>query len=114
MKGNRGSAIIEVTFIMPILLMVMVLFITMLLGVFQQAHVHSELMYYSAESKNTDWNTSDAMLSVQGDKRIYSQNVNMEFVQGYPVSGNVTQIVRVSRPEENLRRWQVIGGMAAE
>lgn len=114
MKDNRGSAIIEVTFIMPILLMMMVLFITMLLGVLQQACVHSELMYYSAESENTDWDTSEVALSMRGDRRTFSQNVNIGFVQGYNISSKITQTVRISQVEENLRRWQIIGGMAAE
>ncbi len=114
MKDNRGSAIIEVTLIMPILLMMMVLFITMLLGVLRQAYVHSELMYYSAESENTHWITSETALSIQGDRKTFSRNVNIGFVQGYNISGSITQTVRVSQVEENLRRWQIIGGMAAE
>lgn len=114
MKNNRGSTVVEVTLIMPILLMMMVLFITMLLGVFQQAYVHSGLMYDSAEDESVDWDNPEIILSVQGDRKTFSRNVNIEFVQGYSISSDIRQTVRISGAEEKLRRWQVIGGMAAE
>lgn len=114
MKKNQGSVIIEVTLIMPILLMMMVLFITMLLSVFQQARVHSDLMYYSAGSENLDRDTFNIDLSIKGDKKTLVQDVSTGLIQGYNLSGKIQQTVRVSKVEENLRRWQVIGGLAAE
>lgn len=113
-RNNRGSTILEVTLIMPILLMMMVLFITMLLGVFQQAKIHSELMFYSAGQEESNWQNSAVTLSVQKDKRTFSQKTSVTLVQGYDISCEVTQTVRSSSVEDNLRRWQILGDMAAE
>lgn len=114
MKHNQGSTIIEVTLIMPVLLMMMVLFITLLLGVLQQANVHSELMYYSAEPERDDKQGPSVAISVQGDKKAYSQQVDVTLIEGYGISYDVTQTIRISNVEENLRRWQMLGDLVTE
>lgn len=116
MKGhNRGSATIEVTLIMPILLMLMTLFITMLLGVFQQAEVHSRLMYDSAVGEEEKYQQNDSVhILFQKDKIIYSQGVKVSFVRGYEVSSKEQQVSRSSNVEDNLRRWQVLGDFGSE
>lgn len=103
--NNQGSAIIEVTLIISVILMIMVLFITILLGVLRQAEVHATLMteYEKLQGSNT-----------KGDCLIYSEQTKITLVQGYEVSSVEQQVVRISKVEDNLRRWQIFGDMVSE
>ena len=120
-KLNQGSATIEVTLIMPVILMIMVLFISMLLSVLQQAKTQSELMIQwteetckAAEQKNLglDWILRlDVGEGLNSTKRVYSENVSTELVNGYRIDATQQQVIRVSATEDCLRRWQLIGNL---
>lgn len=114
--GNHGSMIIEVTLIMPVILLLMILFITLLLSVFQQAKVHSTLMMEHTEDKDHGGSRENDGYSVevQGDRRIYSKPVEVVLVQGYGITSVEQQVMRVSDIENKLRRWQLVGDMVSE
>lgn len=108
---NRGSATIEVTFLMPILLFLMVLFITMLLGGYRQAKLHSDLVVYSVESgwgNRTEVN-ENVRKAEQNDLILYSQEDEIQFTKQYKLEFCLEQRKRISDTEEKLRRWQIFG-----
>lgn len=113
-KRNQGSAIVEVTMIMPFLLLVMILLLSLLLGVLKQAEVHTDLMWYSISEKLQNGKCTEVAISAQGDKIIYSQQAELTLVKGYEIVSREQQVIRVSKVEDNLRRWQLIGYIASE
>lgn len=108
-RHNRGSAIVEVTLIMPVILILMVLFITMLLGGLQQAKTHASLMM-----EYTDESVIEKTAVFEKDYQVYTQTVELEFVQGYPLHSIEQQIIRSTSEEERIRRWQVFGSLVSE
>jgi hypothetical protein len=96
---------------MPIALMLMVLFITMLLSVFQQASCYTELVVYSMEELmgNQTTNVPENVQLQEGDLIVYSNEVTIQFLTQYSIDSQLEQRVRVSEVEERLRRWQLIG-----
>lgn len=96
---------------MPIALMLMVLFITMLLSVFQQTSVYTELVVYSMEGLmgNQTTNVPENVQLQEGDLIVYSHEVTIQFLAQYSIDSQLEQRVRVSEVEERLRRWQLIG-----
>lgn len=113
-KRNQGSAIVEVTMIMPVLLLIMVLLLSLLLGVLKQAEVHTNLMRCSISEKLQNEQSTEVIISTQGDKIIYSQQAEFALVKGYDIVSQEQQVIRVSKVEDNLRRWQLIGYIASE
>ncbi len=118
---NQGSMIIEVTLIMPVILMILVLLLTLLFSVFRQAEVHSALMpkYTMYENSRTEEekgkNTaSEGKADAYGDRRIYSEKAEITWIQGYEISSVEQQIVRISDVEDKLRRWQMLGDLVPE
>lgn len=118
---NQGSMIIEVTLIMPVILMLMVLFLTLLLSVLRQAEVHSALMteYIMYENSGAaEWEGKDTAFEgsadVVGDRRIYSGEAEITLIRGYGISSVEQQVVRISDIEEKLRRWQMLGDLGSE
>lgn len=118
---NQGSMIIEITLIMPVILMFMVLFLTLLLSVLRQAEVHSALMTEyvmyenSGAAKWEEYDTGlEASADVVGDRRIYSEEANVALIQGYGISSVEQQVVRISDIEGKLRRWQMLGELGSE
>lgn len=106
---NQGSAIVEVTLIMPIILMIMVLFITMLLGVLRQAETHAQLMlaYVDTDGKEQEG-------KVLQDAQVYSEAVVVKLARGYEIYSEEEQILRTSVTEEKIRRWQILEGVVAK
>lgn len=113
-KRNQGSAIVEVTMIMPILLLIMVLLLSLLLGVLGQAKIHTGLMRCSISEKLQNEQSTEVIISTQGDKIIYSQQAEFALVKGYDMVSQEQQVIRVSKVEENLRRWQLLGYIVSE
>lgn len=113
-KRNQGSAIIEVTMIMPFLLLIMVLLLSLLLGVIKQAKVHTDLMWYSISENTQHEQSIEVKTSTQGDKIIYSQQAELTLVKGYEIVSQERQVIRISKVEDNLRRWQMLGYFASE
>ena len=113
-KRNQGSAIVEVTMIMPVLLLIMVLLLSLLLGVLKQAEVHTDLMWYSISEKLQNEQSTEVIISTQGDKIIYSQQAELTLVKGYEIVSREQQVIRVSKVEDNLRRWQLLGYIVSE
>lgn len=120
-KLNQGSATIEVTLIMPVILMIMVLFISMLISVLQQAKAQSELMIQwteetckeaEQETWGMDWiRRLGVGKGLNSAKRVYSESVSTELVNGYRIDVTQQQVIRVSATEDCLRRWQLIGNL---
>lgn len=103
---NRGSAVIEITLLLPLILWFMVLLITMLLGTLQQARVHSGLMITYAGI--------DSYGKAEAGKQIYSETMEFCLTEGYGITSEEQQVVRNSNIEEELRRWQLVGDMVAK
>lgn len=122
-KGkNRGSTIIEVTLIMPMILMIMVLFITMLLSALQQAKAHAGLMItWTEEAYVDEMNSTNERRSgtnpleqpgiLQQDVRVFSEEVTLEMVNGYEITSTEQQKIRITETEKCLRRWQLFGSV---
>lgn len=108
-QKNGGSTVVEVTLIMPIILMIMVLFITMLISVLQQAKIHAELMI-----KAVDEAVLSNTILPEADKQVYEQKVEVELVQGYPIISKEQIIYRNTNTEECLRRWQLVESFVTE
>ncbi len=113
---NQGSATLEVTLIMPLILLIMVLFITMLSGVYYQAELHSDLVVYSIESERENCleKNEDVRRIEKNDLFIYSQEGMIQFVKQYELEFYIEQKKRVSDTEEKLRRWQLFGNVISE
>lgn len=117
---NQGSMIIEVSLIMPVILMILVLLLTLLFSVFRQAEVHSALMtkytmYENSRTEEKGKNTaSEGKADAYGDRRIYSGKAEITWIQGYEISSVEQQIVRISDVEDKLRRWQMLGDLVPE
>lgn len=113
---NQGSATLEVTLIMPVILFLMVLFITMLLGVYRQAELHSNLVVYSVESnwENCLKEHEDARRMENDDLVIYSQEDTIQFTERYKLESYIEQKKRTSDIEEKLRRWQLLGDVISK
>ncbi len=105
-QSNKGSAVVEATCIMPLILMVTALCISMMLAVFQQAKVHSNLMF-----TYTDVTGSPDARPLLTDKKVYSEQVKSEPVTGYAIRSTERHVVRCSDTDQKLRRWQLLGHM---
>lgn len=100
-RANSGSATVEVTLIMPVVLMILVLIITMLLSVLQQAQVHSNLMLCHAD----EWGAGN---------KTYEETAQLELVKGYPIISEETVVVRRSFIETQIRRCQIFEDMGSD
>lgn len=105
-RCNRGSAIVEVTMIMSLILMVLFLLLTMLLGGWQQAQAHADLMLLTDRSKNMQ---EEVKCEQTNDRIIYQKKTHLELIKGYSIDKTEYQIERQTAAEEKLRRWQLIG-----
>lgn len=112
-EKNRGSAVIEVTLLMPLILLIMTVLLTMLLGGLKQAEIHSGLMHYSLSNEQS-LNSPEIEVSNKADKVIYTQVAGLTLVPGYEMLSKEQQVARVSHVEEHLRRWQLLGNIASE
>lgn len=98
---NTGSAVIEVTLIMPLILMVLVLLITMLLSVLQQAQVHASLILEHVDEYGTGIEMCQDMAQI-------------ELVKGYPIRSEEAVTVRKSSIDRQIRRWQIFGDLGSD
>ena len=111
-ERNTGSAVIEVTLIMSIVLLVIILLLTMLLGEWKQAEAHADMMLCSeADIKQRNEKTET---EIDGECIIYSRKVNIKLVQGYAIEKTEYQIERKAGTEQRLRRWQLLGDILSD
>lgn len=117
-QTNQGSAVIEVTLIMPILLLIMVLMITLLLSVWKQAEIHMKLVTYSAEQRlggSVCTKEPEGMVqSAEKDCNIYSAVSELELLSQYGISVTLNQTMRDSDTQQVLRRWQLVEAIISE
>lgn len=97
-KKNRGSATLEITLLMPMVLMILILILTMLIGALQQAQVHGELMIYYADVE---------ALGKKTGTEIHEEETELQLIKGYELHSVQQQVVRYSKTQDRLRRWQV-------
>ncbi len=109
-ERNAGSAVIEVTLIMSMVLLVIMLLLTMLLGEWKQAEAHADMMLCIEENQRQP----DDRIETHGERIIYSQNVNIKLVQGYAIKKTEYQIERKRGTEQRLRRWQLLGNILSD
>lgn len=100
-----GSAIVEVTMIMSLVLMILFLLLTMLLGGWQQAQAHAGLMLLADRSERQQ----EEKCETENGRIVYSESVHIEIVKGYSIDKTEYQIERQTETEEKLRRWQIFG-----
>lgn len=112
-ERNAGSAVIEVTLIMSmVLLVIMLLLLTMLLGEWKQAEAHADMMLCIEENQRQPDDRIET--ETHGERIIYSQNVNIKLVQGYAIKKTEYQIERKRGTEQRLRRWQLLGNILSD
>lgn len=104
-KCNCGSAIVEVTMIMSLVLMILFLLLTMLLSGWQQTQAHAGLMLLTGSGEKNQEETCE----VKNGRSIYSEKVHIELVKGYSIDKTEYHIERQTETEEKLRRWQMFG-----
>ena len=109
---NTGSAVIEVTLIMSMVLLVIMLLLTMLLGEWKQAETHADMMLCLGENQRQPDDRIET--ETHGERIIYSQNVNIELAQGYAIEKTEYQIERKRETEQRLRRWQLLGDILSD
>jgi hypothetical protein len=115
MKKNSGSATLEVTMLMPVILLIMVLFLTMLLGVLHQADMHSDLVVYSARQRleSSPETETEYIRQNKGDAVMYSNTSTMQFANEYALELQIEQTMRITDTDKNIRRWQLLGGIVS-
>lgn len=129
---NQGSTTIEVSLIMPLILLVVVLIITLLLSDLQQAGIHSELVVYSVEQIISRRESVDkknignhelmhVTQSIPGytknrqeDVFIYTGKAELELAADYAITETVEQRIREVEVEKYMRRWQMLGEAVSE
>lgn len=111
-ERNAGSAVIEVTLIMSMVLLVIMLLLTMLLGEWKQAEAHADMMLCIGENQRQPDDRIE--IETHGERIIYSQNVNIKLVQGYAIEKTEYQIERKRGTEQKLRRWQLLGNILSD
>ena len=123
-KRNRGSATIEITLVMPVILLVTVLCISLLLGEFEQVKKHMELVVYGVTLEITGEGDSDNPVKQSDNPEIKQRKDNMikvyysqgevQLVKGYGVSYQVEYKMRDSNSIERIRRWQLLGDIVSK
>ena len=108
-ERNAGSAVIEVTLIMSMVLLVIMLLLTMLLGEWKQAEAHADMMLCIEENQRQPDDRIETETRI-----IYSQNVNIKLVQGYAIKKTEYQIERKRGTEQRLRRRQLLGNILSD
>lgn len=129
MNKNRGSATIEITLLMPVIILVTVLIFTLLLAGLQQAKIHSELVVYSVEQElakeegsrnqnNRQVTTEETVLhsavSEEDDCIVYASQSRFLIASGYEISERLEQRIRSVDEIRRIRRWQMLGSAISE
>ena len=129
MNNNRGSTTIEITLLMPVILLVTVLMITLVLADLQQAKIHSELVVYSVEqelakeegSRNrknrqieVEGSAQDKSARKEGDNIVYTSQSWFRIAAGYDIGENLEQRIRSVDEIRRIRRWQMVGSAISE
>ena len=123
-KRNRGSATVEITLLMPMILLVTVLCISLLLGEFEQVKKHMELVVYGVTSEIMGEGESDTWLKQLGNPEIKQREDNLlkvyysqgegQWVKGYGISYQAEYKMRDSNSIEKIRRWQLLGDIVSK
>lgn len=113
---NKGGTTIEITLIMPMVLLITFLAIELMLSVYDQAHVHGDLMLISAqEIKNTSVSDDGITIAEKfGDKRIFCKFSEMNVVKGYGIKKRMEQCVYLTNSSKKARGWQMLGDLLSD
>lgn len=129
MNNNRGSTTIEITLLMPVILLFTVLMITLLLADLQQARIHSELVVYSVEQElakeEESRNRNNRQIKMEGtaqdkadrkedDNIVYTSQSRFRIAVGYEIEEHLEQRIRSVEEIKRIRRWQMVGSAISE
>ncbi len=112
-EKNRGMSTVEVTLLMPWVLLIFILGITLLLGGLKQGLVHSRMMTEVRRS-----NCPEQSLPLVGswisDEIEESEEVTFGIAFGYELGSEECFILRHADKENDLRRLDVYGSAIQE